>query len=346
MLKKQVSLLNWRILSLSLLVVVVAIFPFLGVSMYVVRIATVCLMYIALAISLNLITGFMGQVSLGHAAFYGIGAYTAAILATKLKLNFPITFIAACVVTGIFGMLLAIPALKLKGSYLSIVTLGFCEIIRLIELNWMDLTRGPMGIVSIPPPTFLGFKIDKPNEFYYMCLVLVIISIVLIINLIDSRIGRGLVAIREDEIAAEAMGINVFVYKVMAFTIGAVFAGLMGAFYAQYVRYIDPNLFNFDQSIQILSMIILGGLGSIPGSILGAVLLSVIPELMRGLAEYRMLIYGLLLVIMMLIRPQGLLGNVSIWQLLGIENLHIFKGTKNDYHNKTQIPAGKGGEKL
>ncbi|MFT9493985.1 branched-chain amino acid ABC transporter permease [Anaerosolibacter sp.] len=290
--------------------------PFFGFSPYMMRMITLSGIYIILALSLNLLTGFTGQVSLGHAAFYGIGAYTSALLAMRFDLSFVYSAIAGGLVAGFFGLLLGLPTLRLNGTYLSIVTLGFCEITRLVALNWMDLTRGPMGLTGIPLPKVFGWVIDRDAEFFYLVLILIILTWVTMNNLIKSRTGRALISIREDELAAEAMGINILKYKVIAFTTAAFFAGIAGSFYAHYASFIDPQSFTFDESIQILSMVILGGMGSNLGSAIGAVILVSVPEMLRGLQEYRMLMYGAVLVVMMLMRPQGLLGNVKLGDIL------------------------------
>ncbi|NLC84917.1 MAG: branched-chain amino acid ABC transporter permease [Ruminococcaceae bacterium] len=304
---------------LAVLTIITLVFPLVVKNQYIVRMGTLSLMYVGLSFSLNFVTGFLGQVSLGHAAFLGIGAYTSAILSERLELPFLVTALMAMLVSAFFGMLLGIPALHLSGSYLSIVTLGFCEIVRIVELNWVSLTRGPMGITGIARPNIFGIQIKSVASYYYLCLFLVAIIGVIIANILNSHVGRGIMSVREDSIAAAAMGVNVFRYKVMTFTISAAFAGLMGAFYAHYMLFIDPSSFNFDQSLTILSMVILGGLGSLPGSVIGALLLSIVPELLRGLAEARMLFYGLALTFMMILRPQGLLGRVTLYQLLGIK---------------------------
>lgn len=302
---------NWRsikVLMIIALVLVLAAVPFLGFNSYIMRIFILIGIYTILSTSLNLLTGFTGQVSLGHAAFYGIGAYSSALLAMKLGMSFlPSSFLGA-IIAAFFGFILGLPTLRLNGSYLSIVTLGFCEITRLIELNWMSVTRGPMGITGIPSPIILGMKIDTDRGYFYLIAVLTAITVFLIKNIIKSRTGRAMIAIREDELAAEAMGVNILKYKVMAFIVSAFFAGLAGAFYAHYVSFIDPQSFTFDESTQILSMVILGGMGSLMGSFLGTIMLVSIPEMLRDFAQYRMLIYGGVLVFMIVMRPDGIIG--------------------------------------
>ena len=287
-------------------------FPWMFASKYLVRIGTVCLMYTMLALSLNLMVGFLGQMSFGHAAFWGIGAYTAAILVTRIP-GCPaiVSFTAAAVMAGAFGLLLGLPVLKLKGYYFTIITMVFCEIIRLIELNWMSLTRGSLGIMAIAKPSFFGMKITTPHQFYYLILALLVLTVVVINHIMTSSIGQAVLAIRDDELAAAAMGINVFKYKMMIFIVSSMLAGLAGAFYAQYTGYIDPSGFSGVQSNEMLVMVIFGGLGNVLGSFIGAIGLSILPEMLRGLMQYRMFIYGALLVGLMLVRPDGLLGNVN-----------------------------------
>ena len=302
---------NSLILSIVFLVLAI-IFPVAFNKQYLITIGINCLMFSVLSLSLNLITGFMGITSLGHAAFFGVGAYTAAILSTRIGLTFIQTAILGTIVAAIFGILLGLPTLRIKGRYLAIVTLGFCEIMRIIELNWMSLTRGPQGISGIPKMDLFGFIFSKPIHKYYVALILLIFTIFIVKSIMNSRIGRAISAIRDDEVAADAMGINVFKYKIMVFSISSALAGLAGAYYAHFMGFIDPNAFNFDQSILILSMTIMGGMASIPGSIFGASVLCVLPEVLRSVADYRQIFYGLILAIMVVWKPSGFLGEINL----------------------------------
>ena len=295
-----------------LFIIIAIVFPIVLPKQYYITIGINCLMFATLSISLNLITGYMGITSLGHAAFFGIGAYTAAILSTRMGLSFIPTAILGTIVAALFGVLLGIPTLRIKGRYLAIVTLGFCEIMRIIELNWMSLTRGPQGISGIPKLSFFGFVCSKPIQKYYVILVLLVITVLIVKAIMNSRLGRAISAIRDDEIAADAMGINVFKYKIMVFSISSGLAGLVGAYYAHYMGFIDPNAFNFDQSILILSMTIMGGMASIPGSIFGASILSILPEVLRAVNDYRQIVYGLLLAVMVVWKPNGVLGGFNL----------------------------------
>lgn len=298
-------------LAVATAVLGAGIFPLVVTSSYMIRIATVALMYIIIALSLNLLTGFLGVMSLGHAAFWGIGAYTGAILSTRYGWGMGSCMLAAVVVCGCFGLLLGAPVVKLKGYYMTVVTLGFCEIVRLVEMNWSELTRGPLGINRIPYPNLFGIVFKSPQSKYYLILVITVIAVVITHALVHSRLGRAIVAIREDDLAAASMGIDVVRYKLMVFVISSVFAGIAGVYYAHYMRYIDTSLFTTSMSINFLVMSIFGGLGNIAGTIIGTTVLTVIPETMRFLSEYRNLFYGILIVVLMMIKPSGLLGDVN-----------------------------------
>lgn len=261
---------------------------------------------IVLALGLNVITGLTGQLSLGHAAFMSIGAFTSALLTIKLGLPFSLNLLLTGLTTALVGTLIGYPILRLTGDYLAICTLGFAEIIKVVFLN-LDITNKALGL-SVPPA-----KTAVPIPFVVMAVV--ILAIVLVSFIHNSRFGRALKAIRGDEIAAEAMGINVARYKVQSFAVGTFLAGVGGGLYAHFIGYINPSDFGFLKSIDILSMIVLGGLGSIPGSIIGAAVLSAAPEFLRFMAAYRMLVYGGLLVFMMIFRPNGLMGGINFTEV-------------------------------
>lgn len=264
---------------------------------------------IILAVSLNLITGFTGQFSLGHAAFMSVGAYVSAIATAKFNLPFTAGILIAALAAAIAGMLIGIPTLRLKGDYLAIATLGFGEIIKIVWLN-TEYVGGASGFNDIPQYT----------NFTWVFLVIVL-TIVIIKNFINSDGGRSCVAIREDEVAAEAMGVNTTYYKVLAFTIGALFAGVAGALYANYFYFIKPDSFGFMKSIDILVIVVFGGLGSITGSVMGAVALSIISLFLQRFPDLRMVIYSVILFLIMVYRPKGLLGNYEL-------KLPVLKGGK------------------
>lgn len=252
---------------------------------------------IILAVSLNLITGFTGQFSLGHAAFMSIGAYTSAVVTANFNLPFGVGILAGAVIAAIAGIIIGIPTLRLKGDYLAIATLGFGEIVRIIILN-NEYLGGASGLNDIPQYT----------NWTWMY-VMVALTIILIKNFINSKSGRACIAIREDEIATESMGVNTTFYKVLAFGVGAFFAGIAGALYSGYFYFIKPDAFGFMKSIDILVIVVFGGMGSITGSVVGAIALSVISVLLQGVPELRMVIYSVILFLIMVYRPQGIMGN-------------------------------------
>lgn len=270
---------------------------------YFLRIIMLIGINIILALGLNLITGVTGQLSMGHAGFMSLGAYTSAILTMQYGAAFPLALLVGALVAAFFGFLIGLPTLRLEGDYLAMVTIGFAEIIRVFFLNFEPGGKA-IGLSSIPQETTSA-----------TVWLLVIIIIVLNASLLKSRTGRALYAIREDEIASESCGVNITRLKVTAFVIGAFLGGLGGGLYAHYMFYIDPQVFGFTKSIELLNMVVLGGMGSIPGTILGAVILTILPELLRVVAEYRLLFYGALLVILMIFRPNGLLGDVRIYDI-------------------------------
>ncbi len=261
---------------------------------------------IILALGLNIVTGLTGQLSLGHGAFMSIGAFSSALITSKLGLPITLNLVVSGCITAIAAAVIGMPILRLSGDYLAICTLGFAEIIKVIFLN-LDITNRALGLTVAPPESFVPLPI-----LVWFVVVFAVVCTTLIHN---SRFGRALSAIRCDEIAAEAMGIQVTRYKVQSFALGAFYAGVGGGLYAHFMGYINPSDFGFLKSIDILSMVVLGGMGSISGSIVGATVLSVAPEFLRFMASYRMLVYGGLLVVIMIFRPNGLMGNVRVTEL-------------------------------
>jgi branched-chain amino acid transport system permease protein len=298
---------NQKIIS-SAIVALAAVLPLIIHDDYIIRIAIMAGIFILLSLGLNLVTGYTGQFCLGWAAFYGVGAYTSALLVMKMNFPFWLSMPLGGLMAAVFGIALGIPTMRLKDIYLAITTLGFGEIVRLTMVNWTDLTRGSMGLPGIPAPSLFGYEFDSNVPYYYLIFFLVAITVLAMQRIIDSRVGRALIAIREDDLAAKTMGIDVTAYKVMAFAVGAFFAGIAGSFYAHFTSFIDPHTFSFAESISVLAMVVLGGMGSIRGAILGAVVLSVAPEILRDVSEYRMIIFGLIMMVVMLVRPQGIMG--------------------------------------
>jgi branched-chain amino acid transport system permease protein len=276
------------------------------------------LIYICLGLGLNVMVGLCGLLDLGYIAFYGVGAYAYALLNTVYGLGFWVCLPFSAFFACIAGCIVGYPTLRMRGDYLAIVTLGFGEIIRLILNNWMELTNGPNGILGIDPIgiflpvfenglTFEIFWMKKLHLLYYVALALAVFTAIGIRHLNISRVGRAWESIREDETAAELMGVNTFIYKLLAYVMGAFFAGLAGAFFAARMRFVSPESFTFLESAMVLCMVVLGGMGSIPGIMLGVFALIVLPEVFREFENYRMLIFGSTMVIMMLFRPAGLI---------------------------------------
>lgn len=282
-------------------------------SFYEITIATICI-NIILAVSLNLVTGFTGQFSLGHAGFMSIGAYVCAIVSMQMNstAGFLIGTIAGALAATFVGILIGIPTLRLKGDYLAIATLGMAEIIRVVFLN-LEITNGAAGLNGIP----------RFTNWIWLCFFTVA-SIILINNFIKSSHGRACISIREDEIAAESMGINTTKYKVMAFAIGAFFAGIAGALYSSYFYFLKPDLFGFLKSIDILVIVVLGGMGSLTGSVIAAVLLAVLTTFLQSFTAVRMIVYAALLVAIMIFRPQGIMGTKEI------NDIFKFRSRKKD----------------
>jgi branched-chain amino acid transport system permease protein len=284
-------------------------------STYVFHVLIMMGIYSILALSLNIVVGFAGLVSLGHAAFFGIGAYVSGLLMIN-GLGFPAAFLLSGVITAMFGLCLAVPSLRVKDDYLAIVTLGFGIIICLVFMN-LTITGGADGLVGIPPVSILGKPFYSKPAFFTFVTGVLIILILTMCTLKQSKIGRAWAAIRDNDVSAAFMGINVYVYKTMAFITSSFWAGIAGSLYAHYTAYINPHTFNMHTSIMILSMVVLGGIGSITGSILGAVLLILLPEILRPLADYQDIFYGALLVSIMVFRPQGIMGRVKITEMFG-----------------------------
>jgi len=328
-------------LGVALIVVTLFILPFVLASVGTawVRITNLAILFALLSLGLNIVVGFAGLLDLGYIAFYAVGAYCYALLASPhfgLHLPFWIILPIGATVACVFGVLLGAPTLKLRGDYLAIVTLGFGEIVRIFLNNLsqpVNITNGPQGVTLIDPfrigkidfsrtDNLLGLAFSGPIKYYYLLLLVLVVAIVINLRLQNSRLGRAWVAIREDEVAAQSMGINTRNVKLLAFAMGASFGGVAGGIFAATQGFISPESFVFVESIMVLSMVVLGGMGNVWGVVLGAILLSFVPEILRYTVEpaqkavfgrlliepevIRMLLFGLALVLMMLYRPAGL----------------------------------------
>lgn len=303
---------KYRNILFGVLLAIAVIFPHIF-STYQTSIMTTALMYVVLGLGLNIVVGLAGLLDLGYVAFYAVGAYTYALLYHFFGVGFWVALPLGGLLAAVFGILLGIPVLRLRGDYLAIVTLGFGEIIRLVLENWGEFSQGPSGVSNIPRPGFFGIDMSLDLALlyiYYLMIIFVIVTIFFVNRLQDSRLGRAWIALREDEIACQAMGIDKMRTKLAAFALGAFWAGIVGVIFAAKTTFISPRSFTFIESAIILSIVVLGGMGSIIGVIFGAMILILLPEYLRALSEYRMLAFGAILVCMMVFRPQGIIGSI------------------------------------
>jgi branched-chain amino acid transport system permease protein len=299
--------------GLALIVLAVLVFPIIT-SSYQVSIMTTALMYVMLGLGLNIVVGLAGLLDLGYVAFYAVGAYAYALLNHHFGIGFWVCLPLSALLAATFGILLGFPVLRLRGDYLAIVTLGFGEIIRLVLENWNEFSFGPSGIAGISRPWLFGLQLSLKQAniyLYYIMIMLVLFTIFVVSRLRNSRIGRAWVALREDEIACQAMGIDKTATKLTAFALGATWAGMVGCIFAAKTTFINPASFTFMESAIILSIVVLGGMGSLVGVILAALILILLPEYLRAFSELRMIIFGASMVLMMVFRPQGIISRVK-----------------------------------
>ncbi|MGB8998038.1 MAG: branched-chain amino acid ABC transporter permease [Pseudolabrys sp.] len=308
----QRAALRSRWVGYLLAVAVIAILPLVFNDTYWRTNLTVCAINVLLAIGLDFILGYAGQLNLGHSAFYGLGAYVSTLLIVKLGVPFWIAFIAGVAFAGIAGIFLSLFAVRLRGHYLAIASLGFAVIVHQILLNWISLTQGPLGIYGIAPPPPLvidGIVVaDFRNlaAFFYLVAGFAFLSYILLSQLVLSPIGETLSAIREDEVSAASLGINGTAWKVFAFGVGSAIAGAAGCFYASFVGTLVPDAFFINEAFNILAMVIVGGMGTLIGPVFGAILLTVLPEVLRGFGDLRLVVYGAALTFVVLFMPGGL----------------------------------------
>lgn len=291
------------ILSLGVLLFAV---PWILPNRYLVNIAVLIGIYSLMAIGLNLLIGYAGQISLGHAAFYGLGAYTASVLAIRFQMNTFLAMLAAMILVGVIAWLIGRPTLKLKGHYLAMATLGFGVVVQIILEELVDLTGGTQGLSNIPKLNIFGFEFQNDFEIYFLVWGLVILIQLMVVYLIQGKIGRAFLAIHTNETAAESLGIHTASLKLSAFVISAVLAGMAGAFYAFSISYISPEPFGYNFSVMLVTMVIVGGSGSLWGPLVGTVIMGVIPELLRGFKNFDTVFYGLLLMLIIIFLPGGI----------------------------------------
>ncbi len=295
----------WHAAVLVVVAALLAAAPSLDV--YFLYVLTIVCLNIILATGLNLVTGYTGQISLCHAGFLGIGAYACPLLMIHFHLPYLLTVLLGGLVAALAGLVVGVPALRVRGLYLAMVTLGFGEIVYLTLHHWQSLTGGPLGL-EVPPARIGPLVIESDLSLFYLFLVAAAILIVIARNLIDSKIGRAFRAISHSEVAAQASGVDLPTYKTMSFALSAFYAGVAGGLYSQLLGYLSPDPFGLTESILYLTMIVVGGMGSIVGSILGASILSLLPEVLRGFQEYQDLILSVVLLLVILFMPAGVFG--------------------------------------
>ena len=309
-------------------------FPFMF-SLYQTNIMITALIYVITGLGLNIVVGLAGLLDLGYVAFYAVGAYSYALLNYHFGLGFWVVLPIGAVLGLIFGILLGFPVLRLKGDYLAIVTLGFGEIIRLILENWNEFSFGPSGIANIPRPGFFGIQMSLQEAtiyLYFLMIFLALVTIFVVRRLQNSRIGRAWIALREDEVACQAMGIDKTRTKLSAFAMGATWAGMAGVVFAAKTTFINPASFTLWESIIILCVVVLGGMGSVIGVIFGALTLILLPEYLRVFSEYRLLVFGAVLVVMMVFRPGGIISQER--------RTYQFKSTQPDKPGAEAVTPG------
>ncbi|WP_430397512.1 branched-chain amino acid ABC transporter permease [Ferrovibrio sp.] len=300
-------------IAIAATILILALLPAIGANPYTLHIYSLIGIYAIVAMGLNLVFGYAGQISLGHAAYFAVGAYVSALTTIDLGLPFWIGLLFAGIAAFILGYIVGTPSLKLEGSYLGMATIGFGEIVKMTLVNWEVVTRGPTGISRIPHPAVFGYSFNTPTAKYYLVLAIGALAFLVYWNLIRSHFGSRFIAVRDSPKATAAMGIDLQRTKVLAFAISTTFAGIGGSLYAHLNRYIAPDAFGLGESINLLIMTVIGGMGTLTGPLVGAVIVVYLRETLTMLKDYNMLIYGLLLMILMIFVPRGLVGTAALF---------------------------------
>jgi branched-chain amino acid transport system permease protein len=290
--------------------------PFWLTSPYYVHVTIMAGIFTILALSLNLLLGYTGQLSLGHAAFFGIGAYTSSLLALKLEWPFWIGLPAAALAAGLAGWAIGRLALKVRGAYFVLVTISFAGVISLVSVNWMELTNGPLGLPGVPAPELAGLSFRTKSAYYYLVLLAAAVAYLVCHRLVHSRLGRAFLALRENEALAESVGVDPVRTLVLATVVSAAMAGVAGSLYAHYTRFVSPEVFLFSYTVTMVIMVVAGGKGTLLGPVIGALLFTVLPEALREAMawQWQMLAYGVLLVVLVYFLPRGIVPAVSAWR--------------------------------
>jgi branched-chain amino acid transport system permease protein len=302
----------WRhkgVVIWGVILAVAVLFPLVSKNDYYQHMLTVIAIYSIMSLGLNLITGFTGILTFAQAAFAGVGGYVTALLLMRTGTPYALTLVIAFLAAGVAGLLLGLTTIRAGGLYFSVITIGFNEIFRLVATNWGPVTGGATGLVGVPLPNFLGWEIDTPRQMFYFALGLAILTYLILVVVINSRFGQAIKAVRDDPIAAGSSGINVRFYSIASFVLGTAFAGLAGNLIAVFMTTISPTNFNTDASMLVVVMNVVGGLGSLPGAVLGTAIMTGATEVLRGIYRYRMLMIGLIMIIMPIWRRGGILGH-------------------------------------
>jgi len=302
--QRKSMLLPGLVLAAAFLIVL----PLLMTTDYWRQLLNQALVYIVIVVGYNFFTGDVGQLSMAQQGFFAIGAYTTALLTTNAGWSWPAALLSSMCVTGVVGAVVGIPTLRVRGQYLIMVTMAFSEIVRLVAINWSSLTGGASGVTKIPSPSIGGWEFDTKTSIYYLFLTIAIVMILVAWRVRKTKYGRAFLAIRDGELAASVMGLNTTYVKVVAFFLSAVFAGVGGNMFASSFNYISPDTFGLSQTVLILAMLLIGGEGSIAGAVVGAIILTYLPELLRFAHGYYMFVYGVLIVLITLFLPGGVVG--------------------------------------
>jgi branched-chain amino acid transport system permease protein len=302
---------------LKILLILSLVFPLLIKDPYYQHILNIILLYSIATYALNIITGFAGQLNIAHAGFIGVGAYVSALATKHLLLSFWIAMPLAGLATGLCGLMMGYPSLRVRGVYFALTTLAFGELLFIVFDNWIPITGGPMGITGIPALSgiylseSISLKLDDKTAFYYLCLAFVVLSIYINRELLKSRLGRAMLAIRENEDLAQSVGISIARTKVIAFVLSTVLCGITGSLFAHYFRYINPVSFTIGEMFRYLTMLVVGGMGTLLGPLVGAVIFTALPEFLRAIEDYQWVVYGVILMLCVAFIPEGIVGYIN-----------------------------------
>lgn len=297
-----------RVLCIGILLLLVILFPLVFRQEYILAVAVKILIFMIYASGLNVTNGYSGMFNIGVSTFMCISCYSTALISTHFNLPFLVVLALSCIITMISGLIVVLPTFRLTGMFFTIVTLGIAETVRVIVLNWNSFTNGPLGISGIPHATIFGFEFSSSTEYYYLSLFFLVLVLICIYRIINSRIGTAWKSIRENQDAASSLGINVPVYKMMNVMCSAFFVAVGGTLFAYYYRFIEPGNFAIDRGHEVLAMVALGGMGTLPGPLVGSLIVNIFTQLLRSASEFRMVLYGVFIIIVMWLRPQGLVG--------------------------------------